>query len=381
MGLIARYGLISFLVAAAVSAGAQEEVSPEVQRLYAAAQAAQAAGKPAVAIEEYQHIVRLAPGLAAAYNNLGRLLYNAGRFSEAAPVLRKGLELNPAMPPARVMLGASYFQMGEPKEARPELEAGVAAMPEDRFARMTLVRTLLALGETEAATGQLEALLRTDAKDQEAWYLLGKLHLQLSQAAFAKVQAIDPNAPLAHELEGEIMESLSNTPGAVAAYKQAIAAAPNDPVARMHLADVYWKTGDWASARRAYGEVLAVEPGNCTAEWRLANSLIELGEAGDEALGRLNRAIGACPALVQAHAERARVLLRQGKPADAVADLQVAEAGAPDEPSVQRLLAQAYRAMGETAKAEAANRRFQELQQAMHQAEERHAAAVIQANQ
>ena len=380
MGCLHTFGFCLALVASAATSRAAQEVSPEVQRLYAAAQSAQAAGKPEVAIEEYQRIVRLSPGLAAAYNNLGRLLYNAGRFSEAAEVLRKGLTVNAEMPPARVMLGASYLQLGRPKEARPELEAGVQAMPEDRFARMTLARTLIALEEPEPATVQLDQLLKTDPEDQEAWYLLGKLHLELSQQAFTQVQAINPDSALSHELEGEIMESLSNTPGAVTAYKQAIAAAPNDPVALMHLADVYWHTGDWTSARSSYLRVLAVEPGNCTAEWRLANSRNELGEAPDDALRELNAALQACPSLAQARAERARLLLRTGKPADAVADLKQAEAAAPGEPSVQQLLAQAYRALGDRAAADAANARFHTLDQAVHAAQEKHAATVIQAN-
>ncbi len=51
---------------------------------------------------------------------------------------------------------------------------------------------------------------------------MGKLHLDLSQEAFEQVQTIDPAAPLAHQLAGEVMESMQNTPGVVDAYKQAL---------------------------------------------------------------------------------------------------------------------------------------------------------------
>lgn len=358
-----------------------QDVTPEVQQLYAEAQAAQAANHSDQAIADYQHILTLAPTLAPAYNNLGRLLYNSGRFPEAVTVLEQGLALNPAMPPAQVMLGASLLKLDRPADARAPLEAGVQAMPDDQFARMTLARTFLALDQPEPATTQLQALLQANPRDQQAWYLLGKLHLQLSQQSFAHVQAIDPNTPLAHILEGEIMESLSNTPGAVTAYKQALADAPTNTDALQHLADAFWHTGDWAHARPALTDLLAREPGNCSAHWKLGNTLDELAETPADALTQLNTALSQCPTLAQAHAERARLLLRMNKPADALPDLKLAEAAAPDELSVQQLLAQTYRALGDPTRAAAANARYLALQKAMHEAQERHAATVIQANQ
>jgi tetratricopeptide (TPR) repeat protein len=359
---------------------AQETVSPEVQALYEHAQAAQAANSPETAISDYRHILKLAPNLPQAYNNLGRLYFNLGRYGEAAAVLKQGLTVAPEMHGAQIMLGASLLELGQATNAIPPLEAGVQAMPADRFARMTLVHALIGANRPQEALPQLDALLKADPRDQEAWYTLGKLHLQLSEQALSQVQAIDPNTPLAHELAGEVMESMQNTPGAVSEYKQAIAAAPDNVGALQHLADLYWSTGDWPHARDGYQALLLRQPGNCMAHWRLSNALDELGDATQAALGEVNKALDGCPALAEAHAERARLLLRTGKPSEALTDLKLAEAAAPDEPSVQRLLAQAYRALGDQGKAEQANQRFQQLDQEQHAAKERHAASVVQAN-
>ncbi len=253
-------------------------------------------------------------------------------------------------------------------------------MPNDRFARVTLAHALIAADRPGEAVTQLEAVLKADPRDQEAWYVLGKLHLQLSQHALSQVQTIDPNSPLAHELAGEVMESMENTPGAVAEYKQAIAAKPDDVGAMEHLASIYWSTGDWAHARDSCQALLKRQPRNCVAHWRLSNALDEMGDATDDAMREINLALERCPALPQAHAERARLLLRTGKPGEALADLEIAEKAAPDEASVQRLFSQAYRALGDRAKAEQANLRFQQLDQEQHAAKERHAASVVQAN-
>ena len=361
-----RLALLAFLLPALLPA---QEVTPAVQALYADAQAQQAAGRPDTAIADYRKITEQAPTLTAAWNNLGRLLYNAGRFPDAVTSLRQALTLQPGLPPAELMLGASLLQLSQLKEAQPALAAAVEAFPQDRFARLSYARVLTGLNQPGEAVAQLEAALATDPRDQEAWYLL------------AKVQALDPSIPLAHQMQGELMESMRNTPGAVAEYKEALAQAPNNTGVLEHLADVYWKTGDWAHARTQLGLLLARQPGNCYAHWKLGNTLAELGEPVEAGLGEVNTALEQCPEIAQARAERARLRLREGKAAEAIPDLKAAEQAAPEEASVQRLLAQAYRATGDRAQADAADKRFLALQQAQHEAEEKHQAKVTGANQ
>ena len=355
--------------------------SPAVQQLYQKAHADQEAGREDQAVADYRELLRLDPSIAPAYNNLGRLYYNLGRFPEAVATLRKGLKLQPDMAPAAVMLGAAYFQLGKPEDALAPLESGVQALPNDRFARITLARVLIGLKRPAEAVIQLNAILKAEPKDQEAWFVLGKLHLELSREAFTQVQTIDANTPLAHELAGEIMESLGNTSGAVDAYKQALAASPEDVGALDHLASLYWSTGDWAHARESLTALVAKQQGNCAAHWKLANALDELGEPAEAGMTEVNVALEQCPDLPQAHAERARLLLRSGRAAQALPDLEIAERAAPGEPSVQRLFAQAYRALGDPQRAAEADRRFRQMEAAERAAKEAHAARVTQANQ
>ncbi len=371
-----------FLLMLALSflCGQTHAQSPEVQRLYQQAHDDSEAGRFDQAISGYKRILHLAPEIAPAYNNLGRLYFNLGRFAEAAVVLKQGLAVDSSMHPAEVLLGASYLQTGDVADALTLLQHGVAAMPDDRFARLTLAQALAKADRPDDAIVQLNRLLAQAPNDQEVWYTLGKLHLQLSQAALTRAQAIDPNTPLAHQLAGEVMEGMANTPGAIAEYKLALAAAPDDIPALDHLANVYWATGDWAHAQESLRALIARQPANCVAQWHLASALDELDVAQADAFHALDRTLTQCPELAQAHAERARLLLRTGKPEPAVADLLAAEKRAPDEPSLQRLLAQAYRALGNRAAADQANARFEQLTAAEHASREHHAAAVLQAN-
>src|SRR5258708_3915344 len=91
---------------------ADDEVTPEVQQLYAQAKAAQQRNDDATAIEKYRAMIKLAPHLAAAYNNLGMLYFNERDYTQAAEVLEHGLKLHQNMPTAAAMLGMSYYQLG-----------------------------------------------------------------------------------------------------------------------------------------------------------------------------------------------------------------------------------------------------------------------------
>lgn len=371
----------SFAIGGVTLLAAQQTVSPEVQNLYQHARTAQASDDNAGAVADYLKIIHLDPKLGAAYNNLGRLYYNMGRYADAVPILLRGLRIDPTMHPAEIILGASYYQMGSFDKAARSLEAALKALPDDHFARITLARALADQGNLDEAVGQLRQLTRNDPKDQEAWYLLGKLQLQLSQQAFERVHAIDPNSPLAHELSGEIMESMKNTPGAIAEYKKALQVAPTDIGAMEHLANAYWSAGEWAEARDSFSSILQQDPNNCLAHWKLADSLDELNTPPSEALKQVDAALTTCPSLSQARVEKAKLLLRLGRPADSLPELLRAEKSVPDEPSIQILLAKAYKALGDSAHAAEADAKFKQLLQAEHASEENHAADVIQANQ
>ena len=119
--------LLLYACASLPSARAQDdEVTPEVQQLYAQAQVAQKSGDDTTAIQKYRAMIRLAPHLAAAYNNLGRLYFNQHDFANAAETLAKGLKLNPDMPTASAMLGMSYLETGQIEKggAPPDCIAG-----------------------------------------------------------------------------------------------------------------------------------------------------------------------------------------------------------------------------------------------------------------
>ena len=354
--------------------GAAPQVSPAVQQLYAEARAAQANGDRATAIQKYQAMLKLAPRLGAAYNNLGMLYYQEHDLPHAVATLEKGLKVDPSMTSASALLGSAYFEMGEYDKARPHLEAAVKSNPADDFARTLLARDLSNTGNYDGAVAQLRKLIARNPKDQQAWYLLGNAYLRLSEESLGKVTEIDPNSYLSQEIAGEIMQSLGNTDGALGAYKKAVELAPTQPGTHDHLANEFWTLGKWNSARSEFQAELVNDPNNCQARWKMANSLLQLHGSPQEAITELDAAIRQCPTLMQARVDRARALLQTGQATEAVADLTTAEKASPQEPSIHFYLANAYRAEGHAADAHREMQTYGELKDGAMNQESKRAA-------
>ena len=349
------------------------EATPEVQSLYAQAKAAQRKGDISTAIAKYRAMLKLAPNLAAAYNNLGALYFDQGDYAQAAQTLRRGLEFNHDMPTASAILGMSYLRLGQNQQAKGPLEVALKASPSDNNAEMALAHVLINLREYEDAAQHLRLYLLRNPKDQQALYLIGKTYLQLSELALGQIETIDPNSVIAHEVTGEIDESMRNYDGALVEYKKAVELAPSEPGTHFRLGHTFWAINKWDSASTEFQKELVNDPRNCRALWELGNSTLELDGPFEAALSALNKAIEYCPTLIQARVDRARTLIKLGRPADALPDLNAAESDSPKEPSIHFLLSTVYKTQGN---AEAAQ---QEMRTYAHLQREASAAAAAQA--
>ena len=337
------------------------QVTPDVQQLYAEATAAQQRGDSAAAIEKYQAIIRLAPNLAAAYNNLGTLYFKNHDYTSAVDVLQRCLELAPDMHSASAVLGMSYFELRQSEKAEPFLRAALSTNPTDDNVEMILALALIDLKKDREAATHLENFLERNPKSVDGWSLLRKTYLQMSEDARTRINEIDSDSAIAHEIAGEIDESAQNFPAALVEYERAVEKAPHQPGTHMHLATAYWHRGDWKRAQAEFNSELANDPDNCTAHWQLADAMLEANDLDEDPLPDLNKSIDLCPALMQAHVDRARALIRAGKHSDALADLMIAEKDSPAEPTIHYLLASVYRVLGNTAEANREMQTFEQL--------------------
>src|SRR3984893_7096293 len=216
-----------------------------VQELYAQAKSAEARDDIAAAAASYESLLHIAPRMAPAYNNLGALYLRQREYKKAADVLEKGLKIDPKMFSAAALLGISRYEMGDYAGARGPLEGALRGNPKDDHAELFLANDLIKLGELDVAAEHLKKLSQRQPDNQEIWYLLGKVHMKLSEQALSKLNEINPNSVWAHEISGEIMESMKNYDGALIEYKKAMEMAPDQAGTHYMLGNAYWSLSMW----------------------------------------------------------------------------------------------------------------------------------------
>ncbi|MBV9760520.1 MAG: tetratricopeptide repeat protein [Acidobacteriaceae bacterium] len=360
--MVVRFGAAFAILAIGLAPCAFTQSADRVESLYLQAKSAEQSGDMNSATSKYQEILKIAPETAPAYNNLGAVYFKQGRYAQAVDILEQGLKVDPKMTSASALLGMTFFEMGEYAKARPRLEAVVDANPNDSNAEFLLVNDLTKLGEFQAAAEHLEKLSAKQPGNQQVWYQLAKVYMQLSEEALGRINQINPNSVWAHEISAELMESMRNYDGAIVEWKKAEQVAPRQPGVHYKLGDLYWSLSQWGNATSEFEQELALDPRNCRAEWKLGDILIQKSEQPEAALVRLEKALAGCPNLVEARADRGRLLLRLHREREAIADLNAAEKSNPSEPSTHFLLAQAYRALGDSQQAQAEMKSFTELE-------------------
>jgi Flp pilus assembly protein TadD len=332
----------------------------QVQALYADARAEEQAGHLDEAITKYKAIVHIQPGSAAAYNNLGSLLYRTMRLDDAIHALSRACELEPSLAPPRALLGFSYYQRGDFEAARRELIRARQLAPTDKNVKLYLARSMMELGDLKDAQPLLEQLHLQDPDDQEALYSLGSLYSVLAEMAFGHIQDVAPDSYLLELLMGKASEARQVYADASEHYKRAIARAPEVAELYYHYAHALVQAGNPAEAEAAYTQALHLNPYDYKAAREQASLLVE--QDPQSALTLVNRSLQLQPDSSEALLVRGRALLALGEADEALVDLKKVSMIRPDEPSVHYQLARAYRKLGLRQEAQAEDTTFQTMQ-------------------
>jgi predicted Zn-dependent protease len=106
----------------------------------------------------------------------------------------------------------SYFELRQSEKAEPFLQAALSANPTDDNVEMMLALALIDLRKDREAATHLENFVERNPESLEGCSLLRKTYLQMSEDARTKINEIDPDSAVAHEIAGEIDEVRKTTP-------------------------------------------------------------------------------------------------------------------------------------------------------------------------
>lgn len=111
---------------------------------------------------ELERAVELAPGFAAAWNQLGTIAYQTGRREQAERYFREALRHEPGAYSPLVNLGGVLVNLGRYEEARQLNREAVRRQPADALARVQLGAACWAMGDVEEAIVHLREAVRLD---------------------------------------------------------------------------------------------------------------------------------------------------------------------------------------------------------------------------
>lgn len=273
------------------------------------------------ALEDVEKAGELSDDVLLVSSRLAELLYESGRFDEAAVHYEKVLALVPDSPGVLYQLGLAHFRAGRAAEAIDAL-SGAADRRHDFW---------------------------------EAYYLRGAVFLSIGGASEAESDfrtALDlaPDAGLAREALTELYLDQSEPEKALALVEDEIAARPGEARTYLRLADVHHLFGRNADAIEAVGQALDRDGNLPEAYLRLGelwlDEAVERGDtvAAEKALAALSTAAKMDPSSGAAALALGRAHLALGDEDRGFAELQRASQATPVPAEALRLLGDLYRA-------------------------------------
>jgi len=284
-----------------------------------------------------------------------RILGQPAQAAAALPAVTRPCEL--------FLAGTQAYRAGELTAAADHLQNALKLEPGHVGAQYALAVCYLKQRSVQAAPNRLHlAVYRLsqciDAQPGHVWpYLLrGYAYSELdefaaAEADFAHVstQATDDVARYGvHVNRGLMRIRQGKLPDAAADLAQAIALKPGEYPAHANLAQVYQEQRRWTEARAHLDQALRLSPPALQATlYRTRARLHQAQGAFSAALDDYDRALkheprGLAGAQVPGDLlEKGRILVQQGKYAEAVAALDAALALQPGQPAAQRLRAEA----------------------------------------
>src|SRR5262245_39195325 len=352
---------------------AQQPNAALLQRYSQEGEKALAAGRYDEAAQAYEKLRELAPNTAEIRGRLGLIYFQQGKFEQAVPPLRQAIKLKPALPNTDLLLAMALSELGQYREALPALEKGFKRAPDPALKRasgLQLQRVYTGLQQDDKAVEVALELTRLYPKDPEVLYHAGRLFGNFAYLSTVKLAEVAPDSLWLHLAAGEANESQGRSDIAIQEYKEVLSLQPNRPgihyrIGRALLARAKQSTDDTVSepeALKEFEQELQLDPTSANAAYE-AGEIHRKSARFDKALDLFAQAVKHYPDFEDALVGLGRTLISLGRAGQALAPLGKAiSLNAANEVSWFQL-AQAQRALGDTAEQQKALAEFGRLRE------------------
>jgi tetratricopeptide (TPR) repeat protein len=230
------------------------------------------AGDLGGAITAFEKALEIDPKYHDAWNGLGKVLRDLGRYSEAIAAYEKALEIDPKSHIVWNGLGATLNDLGRNTEAIAAYEQALEIDPKYHLAWNGLGAPLNGLGRNTEAIAAFEKALEIDPKFHLAWNGLGATLNDLGRyseaiTAFEKALEIDPKYHPAWYGLGNALNGLGRNTEAIAAYEKALEIDPKFHYAWYGLGNALNGLGRNTEAIAAYEKALKISGDQLWPAW------------------------------------------------------------------------------------------------------------------
>ena len=309
-------------------------------------------GDSAGAIQGFEKLTKLAPGVAEFHANLGMAYYSAGRFREAIATCRQALKLKPSLTATRYFLGLSLAESGQCGEALPYLEKDYPRLPDPQLKRVMgidALRCAMTMGQPDKAVDFARWLNRDFPDNPDVLYLSAVLYSELSTRASQRLLQTAPGSYQAHQFNAEVMEYQGKVGDAIEEYRKVLTLNPNAPGIHYRLGSLLLagERGPTTldAARREFEAELRIDPESAVAEYQLAE-MARQSRQWDQAIEHFRHAAGLDSKFDNALIGLGKSLVSANRAAEAIEPLEAAVKLAPDNPVAHYQLSFAYRRLG-----------------------------------
>ena len=223
----------------------------------------------------FKKAIKLNPKHADAYNDLGNLYQEWGRFKEAHNAYRKALKLVPKHPMLMNNLGSILLLQGDYGGAIHWLKESVKKAPDNAATFTNLGNSFRGLGDNARALRSFRRAVELDDKQAIYFCNLGRALLEdaaLDEAVdcYQRALEINPNDSRAHLGLGRVWSAMGEFDKAVASCERAIEIDPGNAKCYNGLAGVFEEHGDTEDAIANARKAISIDPGNVFAYQTLA---------------------------------------------------------------------------------------------------------------
>ena len=273
----------AFVLAQDPDSKAPEKITP----LFSKARQAEQRRDFAEAARLYDQVLRIDPGIAEVWTNMGLCLHELSKHREAAKAFAKAAEIKPRLVVPHLFLGIEYLKLNQPEKAVPSLRSALSIEPKNPQATYELANACVRLEQFEEAVKLYRQLLRGNPEMEEAWYRLGIAYLNWSRSAARKlIDSSDPSG-FGKILLAELQAVAGRRQEAESTFQTVVAAQPDLVEGRLAFGLFYLESpaAQVGAAEEQLTRAKKLDPRNLQVEM----ALIRLELLQDNFVGALNR--------------------------------------------------------------------------------------------